>query len=239
MTQEQLRKKQRRLEQERQQRILVVIVIAVAALLLAAVLIVPALLSPGAAENAEADYPLANGSALGSPDAKVLVQEFADFQCPYCRQFAADIGPRLAQDYVAAGKSVRYEYHHFIVIDGNVGGTESRRAAEASECAREQELFWPYYTLLYANQQGEGTGAFRDERLKAFAQTLEPRGLDLAQFNQCFDTSRYERDVQADEQLALRLGARGTPFLVVNGTPVQNPLDYAAVQQMIDEALAR
>jgi protein-disulfide isomerase len=225
-----------RQRQEQQQRLLIVVVIAVGALALAGVLIFPNLLGPGADA---AEFPFADGMALGPPDAKVLVQEFADFQCPYCRQFHTDAAERIKNEYIAAGKSVRFEYYHLIVIDGNVGGNESRRAAEASECANEQNLFWPYHALVFANQQGEGTGAFRDERLKAFAETLEPQGLDRADFNQCFDTSRYEQAVREDEALALRLGARGTPFVVVNGAPILNPLAYAAVQQAIEAELAR
>jgi len=62
---------------------------------------------------------------------------------------------QLIEQYVATGQ-VRLEYHHFIVVDGNVGGNESRHAAEASECANEQGRFWDYHAMLFANQEGEG-----------------------------------------------------------------------------------
>jgi len=117
-----------------------------------------------------------------------------------------------------------------------VGGSESRRAAEASECANEQGEFWNYHALLFANQQGEGRGAFSDRRLKAFAEAL---GLDSRQFDACFDSGRYAADVQADEQLARSLGISGTPAVFVNGARVENPLEFAELQARIEAELAR
>lgn len=117
-----------------------------------------------------------------------------------------------------------------------MGGSESRRAAEASECAREQGEFWNYHALVFANQQGEGQGAFSDRRLKAFAETL---GLDTQAFNTCFDSGRYAGDVQADEQLGRSLGVSGTPTVFVNGQRVQNPLDFGEFQRMIEAELAQ
>jgi protein-disulfide isomerase len=122
------------------------------------------------------------------------------------------------------------------VIDGNVGGSESRRAAEASECAREQDEFWNYHALVFANQQGEGQGAFSDRRLKAFAETL---GLDTDAFNACLDSGRYAGEVRADEQLGRSLGVSGTPTVFVNGQRVQNPLDFGEFQRLIEAELAK
>jgi protein-disulfide isomerase len=139
---------------------------------------------------------------------------------------------QLIEQYVATGR-VRFEYRHYIVIDGNVGGNESRRAAEASECANEQGQFWNYHAILFANQNGEGRGAFNDRRLKAFAGVLE---LDMTQFNTCFDSEQFAEAVRADEKLARSLGVQGTPTLFVNGKPISNPLNFAEIQQAIETA---
>jgi protein-disulfide isomerase len=124
------------------------------------------------------------------------------------------------------------------VIDDNVGGNESRRAALASECANAQNQFWPYHDIVFANQQGEGRGAFRDARLKAFAEQI---GLDMAAFNQCFDSSQYSSAVQADEFDGRSQGVTGTPTLFINGArvPQQAMLDFNALKQLIDTELAR
>lgn len=180
------------------------------------------------------DWPMADGKALGAVDAPVVVREFSDFQCPYCRQFHNNIQGQLISDYVASGE-VRFEYHHFIVIDGNVGGNESRRSAQASECAADQGRFWDYQNMLFANQIGEGIGSFSDVRLKAFAEAL---GLDTQKFSSCFDSRQFAGEVSKDEALARSLKVTGTPALFVNDQRIENPLDYASVKAAIDAAIA-
>jgi protein-disulfide isomerase len=180
-------------------------------------------------------WPQSNGKSMGSPDAKVVVTEFADFQCPICDTFHTNIWPQLISQYVATGK-VRFEYKHFIVIDGNVGGVESRHAAEASECASEQNMFWDYATTLLANQQAEGSGTFGDDRLKTMAANT---GLDTAKFNACFDSHKDAQLVVADEGKATSIGLNSTPSLLVNGAQVKNPLDFAQVKAAIDTALQK
>ena len=178
-------------------------------------------------------WPQANGKTLGPADAKVVVMEFADFQCPYCKEFHDTIVPQIVSKYVATGK-IRFEYHHFIVVDSNVGGSESEHAAEASECANSQGKFWEYFNLGFANQGQEGQGAFSDSRLKAFASTL---GLDTTKFNACFNSHSMAQAVSADGALAASHQLNSTPSLVVNNVLVQNPMDFTAVQVAIDAAL--
>ena len=179
------------------------------------------------------EWPMADGKALGPADAPIVIQEFSDFQCPFCGQFATTLHERLVDEYIPTGQ-VRFEHYHYIVVDNNVGGNESRRAAEASECANEQGEFWNYYHMVFANQEGEGRGAFSDRRLKAFAADL---GLDTAAFDACFDSRRFASAVQADERLGAQMGVRGTPTIFINGVQVQNPLNYAEIQQMIASQL--
>jgi len=142
---------------------------------------------------------------------------------------------QLIDEYVATGKA-RFEYHHYIVVDRIVGGNESQRAAEASECANEQGEFWNYHAMVFANWNGEGQGAFSDRRLKAFAEKL---GLDTGEFNACFDSRRYASNVQADEALAQSLGVSGTPTLFVNDIRVQNPLNIEEYRALIPAALGQ
>jgi protein-disulfide isomerase len=136
---------------------------------------------------------------------------------------------------VQAG-NVRFEYHHFIVVDGNLGSQESRRSAEASECANQQGKFWQYHDYLFSHQNGEGKGAFSDANLKSFAVTLE---LDATKFNACFDGKTTATAVEQDEALARSLGINQTPTLLVNGKLIQDPLNLAELQQVIDAALAQ
>jgi len=132
--------------------------------------------------------------------------------------------------------NVRFEYHHFIVVDTNLGSQESRRAAEASECANQQGKFWPYHDYLFSHQNGEGKGAFSDANLKSFAVGLQ---LDVTKFNTCFDTKATAKAVEQDEALARSIGANQTPTVLVNGKLVQDPLSTTELTQLIDAALAQ
>ena len=211
------------------------------AVIAAALLVVVVVILLGMPEKVAGDFktvepkawPSANGKSLGPENATVVVTEFADYQCPYCKLFHDDVAERIIADYVETGK-IRYEYRHFIVIDGNVGGNESRRAAQASECAVEQGRFWDYYNILYVNQGAEGSGAYSDVRLKAFAESI---GLDTADFNSCLSSARAGQQVSADERLATSYGINSTPSLLVNGVKIDNPMEYNQVKAAIDAAL--
>ena len=72
---------------------------------------------------------------LGDPNAKLTVVEFSDFQCPFCGRFFKDVGPQLKKDYIDTGK-VKFVYKHLAFL-----GKESTDAANASECAKEQNKF--------------------------------------------------------------------------------------------------
>ncbi|MCC7362648.1 MAG: DsbA family protein [Anaerolineales bacterium] len=230
-----------RQRQARQKRLAGIAIVAGLSLVVVAVLVFQSLASApnpdGALVTAEAAaYPQANGKAMGPAGAPVVVQEFSDFQCPYCRMFHEEIQAQLVERYVANGAGrVRFEYHHFIIIDGNVGGVESRHAAIASECANEQGGFWQFHALLFANQAGEGRGAFSDTRLGQLAGTA---GLNTSAFAKCFTSSAAANAVIADEQLARQYALNSTPSLLVNGQKVANPLDFAQVTATIDAALA-
>jgi protein-disulfide isomerase len=177
---------------------------------------------------------LADGKALGSTSARVTVEEYADFQCPYCQEFHNTTEGQLVQQYVKTGQ-VRFVYHHFVIIDANTGGHESERSAEASECAGAQGKFWPYHDTLFAHQAREGSGAFSDARLLGFAQSV---GLDLTAFNECFSSGQTAAAVHADMTKGLALGVQGTPTVFVNGVQVPNPLNYSSFKTMIETALA-
>ncbi|MCB0154081.1 MAG: DsbA family protein [Anaerolineae bacterium] len=166
----------------------------------------------------------------GDPQAPVVVVEYADFQCPYCRQFATGPERQLKTDYVDSGQ-VRFVFRHMAFI-----GDESRQAAQASECANAQGRFWAYHDQLFAAQTGENVGDFSADHLQQFAVDL---GLDSPQFNQCLDSSQYQTKVQQEVSEAQRLGVNSTPTLFVNGQRIRQGSDYQTLQAAIEAALAR
>jgi len=166
--------------------------------------------------------------SYGAADAPVVVVEYADFQCPYCRQFALGPEKQLRQDYADKGL-VRFLYRSFAFL-----GQESTWAAEAAWCANDQGHFWDYHDKLYQEQGAENQGAFAQDNLKRFAAEL---GLDTTQFNACVDSNKYASRVQDEFDEAQRRRINSTPTLLVDGQLVPNGSSYPVLQAAIEAAL--
>lgn len=164
----------------------------------------------------------------GDPDAPVTIIEFADFQCPYCGRFFAETKPQIDEQYMQSGK-VRFGYFHFAFL-----GPESNWAAEATECAADQNKFWEYHDRLYSSQSGENQGAFNKNNLKKFADEL---GLDTSAFNECLDTGKYTQLIQEESSMASSIGVRSTPTFLINGRPVVGAQPFETFEQTIDSLL--
>jgi protein-disulfide isomerase len=105
----------------------------------------------------------------------------------------------------------------------------AQKAAEATECADEQDKFWGYHDLAFANQR-----ALDVDSLKGYAAEL---GLDTATFNDCLHNGEQSAEVEKDSQDARSYGAPGTPVFFVNGELVWGQ-PYSAFGQIIEQALA-
>jgi len=114
-------------------------------------------------------------------------------------------------------------------------GEESRFAAEASECAGDQDAFWEYHDKLFTSQDGENRGAFNKDKLKEFAVDL---GLNSEEFDQCLDSGKHTQAVQGATQMAQSIGVSSTPAFLINGTPMLGAQPFEAFQKVIDQALA-
>ena len=114
-------------------------------------------------------------------------------------------------------------------------GEESGWAAEASECAAEQDAFWEYHDKLFTSQSGENQGAFNKDNLKGFAKDL---GLDSAAFDECLDSGKYTQAVQESTQLAQSIGVRSTPAFLINGQPLLGAQPFESFQTIIDQFIA-
>ncbi len=125
---------------------------------------------------------------------------------------------------------VRFGYQHFAFL-----GTESEWAAEASECAGDQNAFWEYHDLLFDRWGGENRGAFSKDNLKQFAAEM---GLDTAAFSECLDSGKYTSIVRAERAAAQSLGVRGTPAFLINGRPVVGAQPFEVFQQIIEAEIS-
>ena len=229
--------REKHLKQQKKQQVIIIIMVIVGALLLATALIYPSLKPVG--DVTEVTPRVINSqvsmNTIGNPDAPVKVDVWEDFQCPACKSYSEQIELLVIENYVDTGK-VFYTFHHYPFIDSQVATKESNQAANASMCAGAQGQFWDYHDILFTNWNGENQGSFSDKRLVAFAETL---GLDMKEFNTCFDKNQYKADIDKDFNDGKNQGVSGTPSVFVNSvqiTPGYIP-SYSELSTAIDTAL--
>jgi protein-disulfide isomerase len=168
------------------------------------------------------------GTAWGPVGAPVTVIDYSDYGCSHCRDFGLNQGKQLREEYEAGGK-VRFEFKHMII-----GGTPTRDAANASECAADQGRFWDYHDALFA-RQGTSANPFTKPLLKRYAAEL---GLDTAQFDPCVDRNAHYDTVAASESEARSKGVQATPTFFINGKKIEGALPYEQFKAEVDAAIA-
>ncbi|MCU0507671.1 MAG: DsbA family protein [Anaerolineae bacterium] len=168
------------------------------------------------------------GTAWGPVDAPVTVIDYSDYGCSHCRDFALNQGKQLREEYESTGK-VRFEFKHMII-----GGTATRDAANASECAADQGRFWDYHDALFA-RQGTSANPFTKPLLKRYAAEL---GLDSAQFDPCVDRNAHYNTVAASESEARAKGVNATPTFFINGEKIEGARQYEQFKASVDAAIA-
>ncbi len=174
------------------------------------------MLDPPRQVIAKADRP-----AKGPANAPVEIIEFSDFQCPYC----LNAFPTVNQVISTYGDRIHFVYRHYPLANH----PRARPAAEAAQCAHEQGKFWEYHDRLFGNQAALG-----DADLKQHAASL---GLDVGQFNACYDSQKYKADVDTDIRAGDEAGVSGTPAFYINGRMLSGAQPFEVFKRVIDEEL--
>lgn len=182
------------------------------------------------------NIPQPNANKMGDPNAPIKITEFSDFQCPACKLFHDQTFAQFVKEYVETGQ-VYFTYRSM----GLWIGPESVDAIEAAYCAGEQNKFWEYHEVLFANQGRENAGVYSQKRLLAFGEVVP--GLDMQAFTECVKDDRFKDAINADRANGVAANVQGTPsFLIV--APGKAPklatgaLSFANMKQEIEAALA-
>jgi protein-disulfide isomerase len=180
------------------------------------------------------DVAIGHLPTLGSDKAKVTVIEFSDFQCPYCVKFARDAYPQIYDAYIKTNK-IKFAYRHYPLVTIH---TNAQKAAEASECANEQNKFWDYHDLLFKNQTtwSPQLPANAADSFTGYAGQL---GLNTDQFRSCLDTDKYKELVQGDITDGYNAGVDGTPTLFINGWRIVGAVPFPQIQKLIEQELKK
>lgn len=175
-----------------------------------------------------------NSEIEGAKSAPVLVQEYADFQCPTCKQFHDRMNSTV-NDLVRA-KKIRFAYTFFPFL-----GDESVRAASAAMCAGDQDKFFPYADLLYTNQAAENSGFLTPDQLVSFGEQAGITGSAFDTFEKCVRAGTYEGFARQQAENASKRGVNSTPTVFVtgpNGKTVQLDIDQTLTPALFERAVS-
>ncbi len=163
-----------------------------------------------------------NDPSIGPLDSKVTVIEFGDVTCPFTKAFQEETFYQIMKDY---NTSV-----HFVYRDMPTNRHPNDLiAAQAAECARDQDKYWEYQKILFQRQ-----GRADALSLKSYAKELN---LNTEAFTSCLDSGKYKDEVKADHQAGKKAGVRMTPTLFINGYKFEGVQSYAFIKQILDSEL--
>jgi len=159
----------------------------------------------------------------GNADALVTLVVFSEFQCPFCSKVRPSLD-QIEKDY---GDKVR------MVFKSNPlpFHKNAMQASEAALCAKEQGKFWEMHDKLFDNQR-----ALEAANLETYASEL---GLDMDKFKGCVSAHKYKEQILADQELAGKVTARGTPNTFINGRKLTGAKPLEEFKTVIDEELKK
>ncbi len=173
---------------------------------------------------------------LGPADARHVIREFTDLQCPFCASFALN-GQPIVEELVAGGE-VRFEVHHFPLKSIHPNATV---AAEASECVAAEaaaggdqageDAFWVFTGALYAEQS---RWVSLPDPLPVFTAIATEQGLGTDGLAMCIRTGRFSADIEEAYRHATQdIGLTGTPSIFVDGLKVGDYLDREEYERLM------
>jgi protein-disulfide isomerase len=228
MSREKLTRSERREKAKRQQRMQSIGIVILGVLIIVIAVVLINALQPGLEVAEEYDYSLANGNAIGDPNAPVKLEVFSSFSCIHCKNFAVDTEHQVIENYVKTGQ-VYYIYRAFNDPRGAVGV-----ASQAAYCAGDQGKFWEMHDIIFANFSQTG---YSVNELRNMAELI---GLDTDVYDTCLDTEKYVDAIIDDATIGREAGVTGTPSFTINGVmAIEGNRDFAGIQLAIEAELAR
>lgn len=236
--------RERQKSRDKQRRVLIVSAAVVGVLALAAVV---GLVAANSGDDKETSGPLAvpKGASgkdqlaipVGKDSAKSTLTIWEDFRCPACKQFEDRFRTTIHE--LADKGQLKVEYHLATIIDGNMGGSGSARAANAAACSQDAGKFTPYHDVLFKNQPAETEDAFA-ENSKLIELGGQVDGLVTDSFKKCVDDGKHDSWVTKSNKAFQDAGLQGTPSVLLDGKNIfadqNNPLTPAQLKTMVEKA---
>jgi protein-disulfide isomerase len=165
--------------------------------------------------------------ALGPADARYVIREFSDFQCPFCVRFAQESLPLIKEELLSRG-DVRFEFHHFPLRSIHPNAQAAAEAAECVTAANSPDDFWIYHDALFdtlPNWQG------LNNPTPFFISLASARGLNTEGVRTCLNEGHFTERVNTAFDGAVELGVSGTPSVFVGGYKLE---DYTQLENYLE-----
>lgn len=159
----------------------------------------------------------------GNPKAPVMIVEFSDYQCPYCRQ----VEPTLKSVLAKYGDKVSLAYRDLPLRQIH---PQAQIAAEASRCAEEQGKFWEYHDQLF------NATKLDHHSLVDYARSLK---LDDKKFDSCLTGGKFKNEIEQDLREGMQAGVNGTPGFFINGIALSGAQPPESFTRVVDDELSR
>lgn len=164
-------------------------------------------------------------AVLGDPNAPVSIIEWGDYECPFCKRFYQNTFSQIDEEYIQTGK-VKFVYRDFPLSFH----PQAQKAAEAAECAGEQDAYFKMHEKLYTSGVEGGVTTFKQYAIEL--------GLNKNEFNTCLDSGVMADEVKNDFEEGQAAGIQGTPGFIINGEMVSGALPFSNFKQVIDKKLS-
>jgi protein-disulfide isomerase len=171
-----------------------------------------------------------NNFALGNKNAPIIMIEFTDYQCPFCKQFFTNTFLQIRENYINTGK-VYFVLKEFPLTNIH---KHAFNAALAAQCAGAQEKYWEMHDLLFENQEewSEKSGV-----LSSFTDYAKDIKLDIDKYIVCMDSPQTKKLVEESMDEAVDIGLTGTPSFIINGKITRGASSYSSLAAYFDEVL--
>jgi protein-disulfide isomerase len=180
---------------------------------------------PPPPEKKEVPAPDASSPFKGGANAKVTIQIFSEFQCPFCKK----VEPTLAEMEKEFGNKVKFVWRN-LPLPFHKDAPLASEAAQEAFAQKGNAGFWKYHDKLFEGQE-QGLGR---ERLEAVATEV---GLDMEKFKSALDSHKHKAKVDADAKIGNDAGINGTPGFVINGYFLSGAQPAPAFKKLINRAL--
>lgn len=175
---------------------------------------------------------------MGDSTAPVVIEEFADFECPVCASYATVTEPDVRRMIIDTHLAY-YKYYDFpLPMHHN-----SHAASNAAACAADQNKFWEMHDQLFNGQDSwglnpDGATQVTDNPKSVFMGFAKTVGLDMAAFEQCYDSKKEQSRVNANAAEGFRRNVNQTPTFFINGKMFAGSLPYDVIKKAVDDATA-